>query len=37
MCFKEELQKSALARHYTGKGLERLRRIYEKAQLDVLC
>ncbi len=28
--------RSVLAKHYTGKGLERLRRIYDKAGLKVL-
>jgi integrase len=34
--FQGRAPKSVLAKHYTGKGLERLRRIYEKANLRML-
>jgi integrase len=34
--FQGRAPKSVLAKHYTGKGLERLARIYEKANLKVL-
>jgi len=34
--FQGRSPRSVLAKHYTGKGLERLKRIYEKANLRVL-
>ena len=34
--FQGRAPKSVLAKHYTGKGLERLQRIYEKANLKAL-
>jgi len=34
--FQGRAPRSVLARHYTGKGLERLKRIYDKANLKVL-
>ena len=34
--FQGRAPKSVLAKHYTGKGLERLKRIYEKANFTVL-
>lgn len=34
--FQGRAPKSVLAKHYTGKGLERLKRIYDKANLKVL-
>jgi intergrase/recombinase len=34
--FQGRAPRSVLAKHYTGKGLERLMRIYEKANLTVL-
>ncbi|RLI67335.1 MAG: hypothetical protein DRP02_14615 [Candidatus Gerdarchaeota archaeon] len=34
--FQGRAPKNVLAKHYTGKGLERLKRIYEKANLKVL-
>lgn len=33
--FQGRAPRSVLAKHYTGKGLERLKRIYEKAALAV--
>jgi integrase len=35
--FQGRAPRSVLAKHYTGKGLERLKRIYDKASLKVLC
>ena len=35
--FQGRAPRSVLAKHYTGKGLERLKRIYEKANLKVLA
>jgi len=35
--FQGRAPRSVLAKHYTGKGLERLERIYDKAGLKVLC
>ena len=34
--FQGRAPRSVLAKHYTGKGLQRLKRIYEKANLKVL-
>ena len=34
--FQGRAPRSVLAKHYTGKGLERLKRIYDKANLKVL-
>ena len=34
--FQGRAPRSVLARHYTGKGLERLKRIYDKASLKIL-
>ena len=34
--FQGRAPRSVLAKHYTGKGLERLKRIYDKAGLKVL-
>jgi integrase len=34
--FQGRAPRSVLAKHYTGKGLERLKRIYDKAELKVL-
>ena len=34
--FQGRAPRSLLARHYTGTGLERLKRIYDKARLKVL-
>ena len=34
--FQGRAPRSVLAKHYTGKGLERLKRIYDKADLKVL-
>jgi len=35
--FQGRAPRSVLAKHYTGKGLERLKRIYEKANLKILA
>ena len=35
--FQGRTPKSVLAKHYTGKGLERLKRIYDNAHLKVIC
>ncbi len=35
--FQGRAPRSVLAKHYTGKGLERLKRIYDKANLRVLA
>lgn len=35
--FQGRAPRSVLARHYTGTGLDRLKRIYDKANLKVLC
>ena len=34
--FQGRAPRSVLAKHYTGKGLDRLKRIYDKADLKVL-
>jgi intergrase/recombinase len=34
--FQGRAPRNVLAKHYTGKGLERLKRIYSKANLNVL-
>jgi hypothetical protein len=34
--FQGRAPRSVLAKHYTGKGLERLKRIYDKVNLKVL-
>ena len=34
--FQGRAPRSVLAKHYTGKGLERLKRIYDKAELKVI-
>jgi len=34
--FQGRAPRSVIAKHYTGKGLERLKRIYDKANLKVL-
>ena len=34
--FQGRAPRSVLARHYTGKGLERLKRLYEKANLELI-
>jgi len=34
--FQGRAPRTVLAKHYTGKGLQRLRRIYEKAELKIL-
>ena len=35
--FQSRAPRSVLAKHYTGKGLQRLKRIYDKAELKILC
>ena len=35
--FQGRAPRNVLAKHYTGKGLERLKRIYDRAELKVLC
>jgi hypothetical protein len=34
--FQGRAPRSVLAKHYTGKGLERLKRIYDKTNLKIL-
>ena len=34
--FQGRAPRSVLAKHYTGKGLDRLKRIYDKAELKIL-
>jgi len=34
--FQGRAPRNVSAKHYTGKGLERLKRIYDKANLEVL-
>ena len=35
--FQGRAPRNVLAKHYTGKGLERLKRIYEKSNLTLFC